>query len=225
MTEAPLFETLKANVGGLWERAQDHPFVHGIADGSLPEPKFIVYLLQDYAYLSGFSRAIALASAKAPTLQRMGEFAALLNETLTVEMQLHRDYCAEFGITPEQLAATEASPVCRAYVDFGVATAALGDVLDLLSALAPCGVGYAQIGARLRGRLAGAPEHPYRRWIETYGGEEYQRYARWMIEAMNEMGTGLPPARVEQLTTLFRLGCRYEWLFWEMALGEQTWPI
>lgn len=220
-----LFERLKAGSGELWGRAQQHPFVAALADASLERDKFVHYLSQDYAYLIGYSRAIALASAKAPTLDRMTEFAGLLNETLTMEMQLHREFCAEFGITAEQLASVEPAPACRAYVDFSISTAATGDALDLLAALIPCGVGYAEIGTRLLAHPGLSPSHPYRRWVYTYGGGEYQAYAQWMVAALNELGAGAGESRLVQLGNLFRLGLRYEWLFWEMAWRMEGWPL
>jgi len=222
MTE-PLFDRLKTATGDLWIKAQSHPFVDALADGSLDRGKFIHYLKQDYAYLIGYSRAIAIATAKADDLQRMTELSSLLNETLSTEMQLHRDFCAQFEITPEELEAVEASPICRGYVDFCIATAATGTALELLCALIPCGVGYGEVGARLMPKMA--PSHPFRLWVYTYGGDEYQEYVTWMVGALNEMGADAPPSLFHRLTELFRLGCRYEWLFWEMAWKEDGWPV
>jgi len=223
--QPPLFDYLRASTGDLWQRAQEHPFVNALADASLERDRFIHYLKQDYAYLIGYSRAIALAVSKAPTLDRMAEFAALLSETLTSEMQLHRDFCAHFDITPEELAAVEPVPICQAYIDFCIATAATGDTLELLAALIPCGVGYSEIGARLLEHPALSPSHPYRQWIYTYGGEDYQQYAQWMVAALNELGAQTPESRLPHLTGLFRLGLRYEWLFWEMAWRRDDWPL
>ncbi|MCH7471429.1 thiaminase II [bacterium] len=225
MSNENLFDELKSQAGKLWEMAQDHPFVHGIADGTLARGKFVHYLEQDYAYLIGYSRAIALATAKAPNLPRMNAFAALLNETLSVEMELHRGLSAQFGVTPEQLEGAEASPVCQAYIDFCISAAAIGDAVDLLAALVPCCVGYAEIGMRLKPRVLANEAHPYKQWIENYASEEYQDYAAWMKSALSEMGEGLPGWRGKQLKRLFTLGCRYEWLFWEMAWKEETWPL
>jgi len=223
--QPPLFDYLKAGTGDLWQRAQEHPFVSALADASLERDKFIHYLKQDYVYLVGYSRAIALATSRAPTLARMAEFATLLNETLNREMQLHRDFCAQFDLTPEDLAAVEPAPICRAYIDFCISTAATGDALELLTALIPCGVGYAEIGARLMGHSALSPSHPYRQWIYTYGGDEYQQYAAWMVTALNELGAQASESRRPRLTRLFRLGLRYEWLFWEMAWRLDDWPL
>ena len=92
-----------------------HPFVKGVGDGTLPVEKFKYYITQDYAYLIDYSRALALASARAPRLDDMSWFAGLLDETLNVEMALHRSYCQEFGISAQELDATVASPTPVAY--------------------------------------------------------------------------------------------------------------
>ena len=81
----------------------NHPFVTGIGDGTLDMEKFKFYVRQDYVYLIGYSRVLAIASARAPDLDTMGRFARLLHETLNTEMELHRSYCAQFGITAREL--------------------------------------------------------------------------------------------------------------------------
>jgi thiaminase/transcriptional activator TenA len=285
-----LFEALKAQSGALWLQAQTHPFVAGLGDGSLSRARFEFFLKQDYAYLQAYARAFAVATAKAPELELVEVCAGLVSDTLDLEMQLHRDYCSEFGITPEELEAVEAAPVTQAYGDFGLAVAHQGSLLDLLVALAPCGVGYGEIGLRLRpvaGFSNGMSTHPYKRWIETYSGDEFQRYSTWMSDTISYLGMGLVPAaaaaaairaelrardlaeqlalgsaampegeagaaeeldtadgplnsesegdgelvqshaerRLAQLSRLLRAGCRYEWLFWEMAWTQQEWPL
>jgi thiaminase/transcriptional activator TenA len=225
----PLFDELTGRCSAAWEAAQAHPFVGALADGSLPRERFTYFLAQDYVYLMGYSRALALAAAKAPNLPRLNAFTELLHSTLRVEMQLHRDYCGQFGLLHGELDDTVAAPACRAYIDFGIAAASLGDSLDLLCALAPCAVGYGQIGQRIveELRAAGEPQqaHPYRLWIETYGGEEYQTYARWVVEAINDLGAGIASWRVDHLAGLMLSGCRWEWFFWDMAWKMEKWPI
>jgi thiaminase/transcriptional activator TenA len=225
MADQTLFESLNSGSGGLWSAAQEHPFVAGIGDGSLDLERFLYFLKQDYVYLIAYSRAIALAAAKAQNLQLLSDFTALAHETLNVEMAMHREYCAKFRITAEELDRVEPSPVCRAYSDFCIASAATGDSPYLLAALIPCGVGYAEIGARLRQQQASTVENPYEDWIEVYAGGEYRKYADWMVATLDRLGTELPESRMPGLQLLFNTGCRYEWLFWEMAWTMQAWPL
>lgn len=53
---------------GLWSEFIDHPFVRGIADGTLPVESFTYYLKQDYLYLQHYARAAALAAYKCNTV-------------------------------------------------------------------------------------------------------------------------------------------------------------
>src|SRR5919106_363320 len=75
--------------------------------------------------------------------------AGLAQAILGEEMELHRAFAREFGITEAQLEAEEPAPVTRAYTDFLLRTATLGDFGELAAALLPCMWGYAEIWARL----------------------------------------------------------------------------
>ena len=59
-------EQLKAEAEPIWSRIFRQPFLLEIKDGNLPLEKFRYYLAQDYLYLEGFARTVALALAKAP---------------------------------------------------------------------------------------------------------------------------------------------------------------
>ena len=220
-----LFATLRTGSGPLWQTAQSHPFVDGLADGSLSRERFIHFLLQDYVYLIGYARAWAIAAARAPELPLLTAAAALVNDTLGMEMELHRGYCESFGISRSELDNEQAGPLCQAYVDFCLATAATGDFMDVLVAMIPCGVGYAEIGTRLATQLADGEEHPYRQWIETYASAEFQDYAAWMTTTLDSLATQIGPARIPRLQAKFDLGCRYEWMFWEMGWTMDRWPL
>ncbi|MFR4239807.1 MAG: hypothetical protein ACLT2F_04090 [Butyricicoccus sp.] len=52
-------ERLLAATQDIWKGYLNHPFVHGIADGSLDIQKFRFYLLQDYVYLFDYAKVFA----------------------------------------------------------------------------------------------------------------------------------------------------------------------
>ncbi len=62
-----------------------------------------------------------------------------------------------------------------AYTRFVLDCGAAGDILDLYAALAPCVLGYAEIGPALAARPV--PGNPYAAWIATYAGPDYQAAA------------------------------------------------
>ena len=141
-----------------------HPFITGVGDGTLDAAKFRYYVMQDYVYLIDYSRVLALAAARAPDLETMGWFAGLLDETLNTEMELHRGYCAEFGITRPELEATEAAPATLAYTSFLLKVAHQGSFGELVASLLPCqwGPPLLSVGSDvlLRGICGAGSGHP-----------------------------------------------------------------
>ena len=57
-----LFDRLKAAALPDWNAYVDHRFVRQMGEGTLPEPVFRTYLVQDYLFLIQFARAWALAA-------------------------------------------------------------------------------------------------------------------------------------------------------------------
>ncbi|CAI8004364.1 Aminopyrimidine aminohydrolase, partial [Geodia barretti] len=102
--------------------------------------------------LIDFSRVIALAVAKADTLEDMGWFARLLHETLNTEMSLHVSFCEDFGISEDELLATRLSPTTLAYTDHMLSNAHSGTIAEVAATLLPCSWGYAEIGQVLEAR-------------------------------------------------------------------------
>ncbi|WP_370552529.1 TenA family protein [Conexibacter sp. CPCC 206217] len=153
-------DELRAAAAEVWEAQHAHPFVRGIGDGSLSRERFQHFVRQDYVYLVDYGRLLALACARAPELATMRSFAELTQAILVTEMDLHRAFAADWGIVPAALEAEPATPTTRAYVDFLLRTAALGDFAELVAALLPCMWGYAEVGERLAAAQAGAVVSP-----------------------------------------------------------------
>src|ERR671936_475146 len=83
----------------VWRAQLEHPFVRGIADGSLEPERFRFWLRQDYRFLIEYCRLFALAAARAPDLETLRRFAGLLQATAGVEMDMHRSYAAGIGVS------------------------------------------------------------------------------------------------------------------------------
>ena len=108
-------DILRSQAASIWEAELKHPFVLGIADGSLPKEKFKYYLCQDYLFLLDYSKVFAYGVVKSSDEATMAKFAQLLNETLNTEMDLHRGYSEKFGISPAEMEATPMAPTTHAY--------------------------------------------------------------------------------------------------------------
>ncbi|MCE2405645.1 MAG: thiaminase II [Dehalococcoidia bacterium] len=203
----------------------EHPFVTGIGDGTLDLESFKYYVRQDYVYLIDYSRVMALASARAPDLETMSWFARLLDGTLNTEMELHRGYCARFGISAEELEATRASPTTVAYTSYLLNVAHQGSFSEVAASFLPCQWGYWEIGDHLakKGKPEGAPL--YREWIEMYVSSEYRALAEWARSLADRVGSEAGPAERERMERAYLTSLRYEYLFWDMSYRREEWPV
>jgi thiaminase/transcriptional activator TenA len=143
----------------------------------------------------------------------MTRFAELACETLGTELDLHRSFAAEWGVQPEELEREQPAPTTRAYVDFLLRTATLGDFGELVAALLPCMWGYHEVGVRLA--EAGPPaDERFARWIGTYAGEEFAALAGWCRTVTDEVAAGADRDRMREA---FLSSSRHELAFWDMA--------
>ena len=203
----------------------DHPFIVGVGDGTLDVAKFKHYVLQDYVYLIEYSRVLALASARAQDLDTMGWFARLLDETLNVEMDLHRGYCAEFGITTVELETTVAAPTTVAYTSYLLQLAHQGGFPELVASLVPCQWGYWEIGDHLarQGEPKDAPL--YCQWIQMYASPEFAELADAIRILVNRLGDRVGPDELPAMGRAYLTSLRFEYIFWDMAYRLENWPV
>lgn len=205
-----------------WRRYTGHPFVRGMADGSLPEAAFRHYLAQDYLFLIHFARAYALAAYKADDLADMRAAAATVTALLDTEMSLHVQYCAGWGLSEAEMAAVPEDPACVAYTRYVLDRGMAGDLLDLQAALAPCVVGYGVIGARLAADPATkrGEGNPYDAWIAMYSGEEYLDVVRASVAQVDRLAAKRGgEARFDALARTFAAATELEVDFWQMGLN------
>ena len=165
-----LYARLRADSGAAWLAYVEHPFVAGLADGTLAREEFAAWLAQDYLYLVHYARAYALLVYKSGRVAEMAAHAALLHGLLHGEMSLHRGQLAAYGISPAQIEEIPETLELVAYSRYMLDRGVSGDVLDLSVTLAACLGGYGEIGLRLlRDPATRLEGNPYRDWIETYG--------------------------------------------------------
>ncbi len=214
-----LYGRMRAACHEDWQEYCHHPFVQGIADGSLPQASFRHYLQQDYLFLIHFARAYSLAVYKSDNLEDMRSASESVSGILG-EMTLHLAYCQEWGLTEKDVVSLPEARANMAYTRYVLERGMAGDVLDLYTALSPCAVGYAEIGYRLKNDPDTLKEgNPYWAWIETYGGEEYQEGARKQVERLDHLAKSrYNAARMDSLCQTFREATRLEIGFWQMGM-------
>ena len=158
--------------------AAAHPFVRGLADGSLPREVFAVYVAQDAFFLECFARAYALGLARSPDRATLDAFADLI-AGVREELRLHASYAARWGV---HTTGVTPLPATTAYTDFLLATAALGGVGLTCAAMAPCMRLYAALGTSMDPDAAG----PYGEWVRTYADPEFEALAQALERLLDQ---------------------------------------
>jgi thiaminase/transcriptional activator TenA len=204
-----------------WEASFRHPFVTGVADGSLPVERFKYYVLQDAYYLSQFAKVQALGAAKAGDLYTSGRMAGHAQSTYQAELALHEKFGALLGITDEQRARFEPAPTAYAYTSHLLRAAYEGRLGDIVAAILPCYWLYCEIGERFK---EARPEHPvYQEWVNAYGSDWFRTLVQEQIGRLDAIAERASEEERVRMERHFVISSRYELAFWEMAYRMESW--
>jgi thiaminase/transcriptional activator TenA len=228
ITEGSVAAQLRRASADSWDAYVNHAFVRQLAAGTLDPAGYKHFLIQDYLFLRHFARAWALVAYKASDLTEMRAAAKTVDALINQELQLHVQTCAGWGISEAEMAATPEARANMAYTRFVLETGLAGDLLDLLAALAPCVIGYGEIGAR----CAADPDtvwdgNPFREWLDLYSGGEFQEVGRGACAQLDRVAQARIGANVgdsprwPELCRIFDQATRLEIGFWDMGLYRQ----
>ena len=219
----PFSQALWSEIEDVYAAILAHPFIAGLTDGALDHEAFRFYVVQDAHYLREYARALSVAAARAPTESDIAMFARHAAGAIEVERSLHESFFRDFGLSDEQVAATPMAPTNLAYTSYLLAVAYGGSFTEALGAVLPCYWIYWEVGKELLDR--GSPDPVYRRWIETYGGEEFAVIVRAVLELTDRLGAELADGERARVAERFATTARYEWMFWDMGYRQEQWPI
>lgn len=169
------------------ERCRLHPFVQGLADGTLAPARYRAFIAQDAYFLEAFARAYAHCLATAPDREGLYAFRALLNGVFD-ELQLHAAAARDLDIDLDSVVPL---PATRKYTSFlASASSPNATLAETLAAMAPCMRLYAHLGVAI---APGATEDtPYREWIHAYAGLAFQDLAATIERLLDRYSTGSP---------------------------------
>ena len=218
-----LSQHLWASIAGTYDAVLAHPFLTGLADGTLPGDAFRFYVVQDAHYLRQYARALSVLAARAPEGPDVLMFAQHAAGAIAVESSLHEGFFRDFGLSDAEVAATAMAPTNLAYTSYLLATAHGGSFPEALGAVLPCYWIYWEVGKALVER--GSPDPLYRRWIDTYGGEEFAGIVTDVLALADRVGAGLADAERDRVVGHFVATARYEWMFWDMGWRREAWPV
>jgi len=204
-----------------WDAYTQHAFVQQLANGTLAQPSYLHYLKQDFLFLKQYARAYALAIYKARTLADMRKALPSVNALLASEISHHVSYCANWGLTESDLEAEDEDSGTVAYTRYVLDAGMQGDIVDLYAALAPCSIGYAQIGRNLcADQNTQRQGNPFDDWIALYGGDEFQQNVAQGTQHIDTLLADIDvhSQRAQDLMSVFRTATRMEIAFWQQGL-------
>jgi thiaminase (transcriptional activator TenA) len=222
MTDA--FSTeLWDGITGIYAAILAHPFLTGLTDGSLSQEAFTFYVIQDALYLRRYAQALANVASRATETAQTELFARHAAGIVAVEMGLHESLLADLEIDPGAVDHAEEAPTTLAYNSYLLAATQGGSYAEGVGTVLPCYWIYGEVGKHLLG--AGSPNPRYQKWIDTYGGEEFESEVRDVIDVINKLGPELSSAERVRVHRHFRATSRYEWMFWDMGYRQEAWPV
>tara|TARA_B100001094_G_C17914424_1_gene662803 strand:- start:110 stop:781 length:672 start_codon:yes stop_codon:yes gene_type:complete len=222
MSYGNTFNLLKENHKDNWLLYTKHEFINKLSNDTLKEEKFLNYLIQDYLFLIQFSKAWSLAILKSDNLEEMKIAASTVNDLINFEMELHITLCANYGISKSDLENADEENANIAYTRYVLELGYSGDFLDLLSALAPCVLGYGEIG--LNCQNSNPKTLMYKKWIETYSSIEYQDVCKNVSGLIDKafllrLGTNFENTyKWKKVNQIFKKATLLEVDFWNMAI-------
>src|SRR2546425_5979813 len=216
-------QELWQSIGPVYAAILRHPFVRGLMDGSLPRESFQFYAVQDALYLREFARALSLVAARAPEDSWIIMFNEHAAGALKVERELHEGFFKEFGLGPGDVASTPLAPTNLAYTSYLLAVAHTAPFHEAVAALLPCYWIYWEVGKALE--RSGSPDSLYARWIGPPASTEFGGVVEAVLDCADALARELKPAEREAMRRHFVTTSRYEWMFWDMGLRRETWPV
>ena len=175
----------------IWAEYLTHPFVLGLADGSLDAEKFRFYLLQDYLYLFDYAKVFAQGVVKARDPEVMRAFASYVGSILNGEMDIHKGYMARLGITEEQAVQVKPSLANQSYTAYMRAVAAEEGPAEIMAAVLSCAISYEHIAKWMVAHYPNAENHDfYGEWVRGYASEDYASGNAALIDLMEKLAEG-----------------------------------
>ena len=210
------YQTLRHNCPS-WDDYIQHDFVKQLAAGTLASDSFRHYLVQDYLYLIHYTRVMALSVYKSDTLAQMRVGQAGINAMLDMEIAMYLDFCRQWNIPLDEVENAAESAVTIAYSRYILDAAMSGSLAELYAAIAPCLMGYGEIGKHIKeqGFITG---NPYQPWINVFSSDDFQAITAQNEAQINTLLADASPAQANKFQRLFNTAARMEVNFWQQAL-------
>ncbi len=201
-----------------YEKILEQPFIQELSNGTLPREVFDFYLIQDDLYLLEYGRVLAGIASRLDNKDFAEAFLHFTKDTMDVERGMHETFLK--GVAK----ATEPSPTCRLYTSFLLNSLYTKPIEVAVAAVLPCFWVYQKVGEHILS-ISSVENNPYKEWINTYGGEEFDNSAKLALSIGDELAAHCTEEQRKAMTEAYVMCTRMEWLFWQSAYEMEKWRI
>lgn len=204
----------------IYDKILELPFIKGLIDGTLDKEKFSFYIQQDALYLAEYGKVLAGIASKLNKPEHIDAFIHFAGDSVAVEQALHATFISKMDTSAKR----EASPSCLFYTTYLLSKLANAPVEVIVAAVLPCFWIYKEVGDYiLTNQIKG--ENPYQSWIDTYGGEDFEKSVKAAIAIADELADHCTSEQREAMTEAYVMCSKMEWLFWDSAWRLEKWAI
>lgn len=204
----------------VYDKILIHPFIQGLIDGTLDKEKFTFYIQQDALYLAQYGKLLTAIASRLTKVEHIEAFILFAGDTMAVEKSLHQSFMRDIKST----SGPEPAPGCTLYTSYLLRQMALAPVEVVAAAVLPCFWIYKEVGDYiLANQVKG--ENPYQEWIDTYGGEGFEKSVRLAISICDELAEKCTAEQRQAMTDAYVMCSKLEWMFWDSAWRLEKWPV
>lgn len=195
------------------------PFIKELINGTLSKERFTFYIQQDALYLADYGRILAAIGSKLDKPEHIEAFLHFAGDSVAVEKALHESFLKEINTVQP-----EASPSCLLYTSYLYRQLADKPVEVILAAVLPCFWIYKEVGDYIL-EHQNKENNPYQNWIDTYGGEDFEKSVKLAISICDEIADKGTEEQRQAMTKVYVMCSRFEWMFWNSAYKMEKWLI
>ncbi len=197
-----------------------HPFVLGLADGTLSRDKFHFYLNQNIFYLESYAKTLGAVAKRLTSKQHRHRLERWQKETL-----LTRDWTTDLlsRSAGGNLPSDRTCAAVELYRSYEARLAAFGSLGEALAVILPCFWVYEQVGLHVA-KIRKTQGNPYIEWIGGYGEPSYSQTVKQALGIADEYAQTASDAERLAMTRAFVKACRMEALFFDAAWHQSLWP-
>jgi len=199
----------------LFKKICEHPFQSQMAEGTLSEDVFKVYLQQDSIYLSNYSKEMLSFAELVPDGKLKEQFKLFAEDSMAAEKDLHQELMTRYGIS-----STEPLAVTQEYMRHTSQYLEKGDLSLALASILPCMWIYNEVGHYVQSIAKGGKDNPFHEWISCYACEMMDNGVPVMRKLIDKLAKAETPKRRALMRRVFMRGVELEFEFWNQAFGK-----